>query len=1022
MLIRWVHKSPSTPVFVISHLPIHMSDSTDAAHSSESSTGWRVLKWGGGIVGGLAVLVLAAALVLPRLFPSEQLKGYVVPPLEEATGRQVEIDAIRLRVLWTPAVSVSGFRLADREGYGSEPAVEAGALNVEVALWPLFRGAIEPTAVELVDPVVRYQVGEDGVGNFDDLLAEDDTTAEEGGMEAVPVSYFRTTGARIHYLDQRTGQAVDLAFDARLSALPDGRAVTSAGTVDIRSLQALLPDVRADTMTLTDAQIDYDVRGAFGAGRVEVSEFLLQTAPLTMNTTGAITRLKERPTLDLSVETREADLAQLSAFVPAASEQLSGLNPTGSVEFTTTITGPLPDSTGVPDSLSVDGTGRLAGVGADYEGEALLRDLEANLALSLDEVALTDVQGRLLGASMKGALRLEDVMGDPAVDVQFETGDLDLATLAALAPPEQVEGYNPRGTLRLNATVTGPLPEDTETLDRLTIDGAGQLASFGADYDGTALLRDLGADLSFSSTSATARSINGQLLGRALEGEVTVRDLMDAPRVDGRLAGGADLAELTALTASDAEGEQMELDGMAEYDVQFVGPVDDPDAIRPTGQVRLTDLRYPYESFRNPIEVPDATVELTGTGMTMDRFTLQSGEQDLALEATVQNLFPLSEGLAETDPALTADFFLTSDRLDLVELYPEADTGDVSYSQLFAAHLSGSEMGGRSPEAVAEEVYGDTEVPAYAVEGRVEIGTLLNQPQRYDDLSMDVQMDDRRLEFRNLSASTYGGDLTGTMTLDQSGASAATPREGAVWLASAATGRAPARPAPSSDLTYDFELEEAKAGAVLDDWTSLGRLVTGTLTFDADGNTALTDGLLPQTTAFTAVGQSLVSDGGLSLNTGPASALVDALGLPETSLRQFERLGGPFTIEEGQFRVNTWEFGGNRFDGTMEGALGLGGSVDLEMTMELPLSMLQNSTIASRVEGDDGGLGDVLTKLMGGDAEEDTVPVSLRFGGTMGDPTVEVVNRDAIRERIRSIAKEQGINRLRDFFGGDGGK
>ena len=996
-----------------------MSDSTDSARSSASSTGWRVLKWGGGVAAGLAVLVLGAALVLPRLFTSEQLKGYVVPPLEEATGRQVEIDAIRLRVLWTPAVSVSGFRLADREGYGPEPAVEAGALNVEVALWPLFRGAIEPTAVELVDPVVRYRVDAEGASNFDDLLAEDDTTADEGGMEAAPVSNFRTTGARIHYVDQRTGEAVDLAFDARLSALPDGRAVTSTGTVDIRSLRALLPDVRADTMTLTDAQIDYDVRAALETGRVEVSEFLLQTAPLTMNTTGTITRLNVRPTLDLSVETREADLAQLSAFVPAAA--VEGLNPTGSVAFTTAITGPLPDSTGALDSLSIDGTGRLAGVGADYEGEALLRDLEADLALSLDEVALTDVQGQLLGASMNGAVRLKNAMDDPTLDLQLETGDLDLATLAALAPPEQVAGYNPQGTLRLNTTVAGPLPEGTETLDRLTIDGIGELASFGADYEGTALLRDLSADLSFSTTSATARSINGQLLGRAVEGEVTVRDLMEAPRVEGRLAGTADLAELTAVTASDEGEGSMALEGTAEYDVRFAGPIEDPDAIRPTGQVRLADVRYPYESFRHPIQVPDATVELTGTGLAMDRFTLQSGPQDLTLEATVRNLFPLSKGLAETDPALAADFALTSDRLDLVELYPEADTGEAGYSQLFAAHLSGSKVNGKSPESVAEETYGGTEVPAYAVEGRVEIGTLLNEPQRYDDLSMDVQMDDRRLEVRNLSASTYGGDLTGTLTLDQRGASAAGPRDGTVWLASAAAGRVPTRPAAASDLTYDFELQGAEAGAVLDDWTSLGRLVTGTLTFDADGNTALTDGLLPETAAFTAVGQSLVSDGGLSLNTGPASALVNALGLPGTSLRQFERLGGPFTIEEGRFRVNAWEFGGTRFDGTMEGALGLGGSVDLEMTMDLPLSMLQNSTIASRIGGDGGGLGDLLTKLMGGDADDDTVPVSLRFGGTMGNPSVQVLNRDAIGERIRSIAKEQGLNRLRDIFGGGGG-
>ena len=129
--------------------------SPDADDASSSSLLRRVLVWGGSIAGGLLVLLLVVALLLPQLFTSEQLKGYVVPPMEEATGRTVEIDEIGLRVLWTPALSVSGFRLANREGYGPEPAVEAGELNVEVALFPLFTGAIEPTAIELVDPVIR---------------------------------------------------------------------------------------------------------------------------------------------------------------------------------------------------------------------------------------------------------------------------------------------------------------------------------------------------------------------------------------------------------------------------------------------------------------------------------------------------------------------------------------------------------------------------------------------------------------------------------------------------------------------------------------------------------------------------------------------------------------------------------------------------------------------------------------------------------------------------------------------------
>lgn len=994
-------------------MPESSPDTSDAPPSQTR----RFLKWGGGILGGLAVLVLAAALILPRLFSSEQLKGYVVPPLEEATGRQVEIDAIGLRVLPTPAVRVSGFRLANAEGYGPNPAVQARALNVDVALWPLFLLDIRPTAVALEAPVVRYQVNEEGATNFDDLGAADTTAAtDESPLAGIPVSDFRVSEARLYYTDQSSGQALRFHFDAQLDALPDGAAVTSAGTVDLKTVRALLPSAGTDTFAVQDARATYDVRVASSAGQIDLRSLHFETAPVTLSANGTISQLNERPVIDLEFETGQTDLAEIAAFAPAAA--VEGVNPQGTLTLNGTLSGPLADTT---DGLTLSGSGELAEVGVDYEGTALLRDLRADLSLALDSVAARSVEGQLLGAALTGEVSVRDLGSDPLLGLQLETGAMNLADLAAFAPADQVGQYNPEGTLRLDVTADGPLPSDSASFQNLSISGSGQVAGVGLDYEGEAFLRDVQAGLGFSTTAVSLQDLTGQLLAHSVSGTVSVDDLFNDPCVKGKLEGTADLPRLAALTEEEIAGS---VEGRAEYDVHFEGPLYRPDGILPRGSVRLVDARVPYESFRHPLEISDATAQLTGTGLSMDRFVVQSGEQSISLQATVQNLFPLSEGMAERDPTLSATFTLTSDHLDLVALYPETDTSDVYYSQLFAAHLSGSEVAGQSPETVAESLYGDVELPAYAVDGRVEIGTLLNEPQRYDDLTFDMQMENRRLEVQNLTATTYEGALAGSLTLDQrdSTSSSAMAGAGSVWLATVGSGHAPTPPpAPTSTLRYDFELRDAKAGSVLDDWTTLGRLVTGTLTLNADGETALTEGFLPQTEAFTATGQSLVANGGLSLDVGPAQVLVDALNLPSASLKQFKRLGGPFAIEDGQFRLKTWDFGGNRFNGTLEGALGLRGSVDLEMTMQLPLSMLDESGLSARLGGSDGQLGSVVSKLAGGEAGAESVPVSVRLGGTMRDPSVEVLNKDAITSRIRSLAKEQGLDRLRNLFGGDGG-
>jgi len=1115
-----------------------MSESASAASAAESSTFRRALTWGSGILGVLAVLVLVAALVLPRLFTSEQLKGYVIPPLEEATGRQVEIDAIGLRVLPAPAIRVSGFRLANAEGYGPAPAVEARALNVNVGLWPLLFAKIRPTAVGLERPVVRYVVADDGATNFDDLGDPADTTDEEGPLLGdIPLSNVRVTEAQVHYTDQGAEQAIRLDFDAKLGILPDGPALTSDGAVTLQTVRALLPSMSPDTLMVRDAQVDYDVRVAPSAGTVDLRTLRLETAPLTLLLEGALTGLSEQPTADLAFETGATDLAEIAAFVPAAA--IEGLNPRGTLDLEGTVKGPLSGEADAASELAVNASGRLAEAGVDYQGTALLRDLSGDLSGSLDGVALRSMEGQLLGASLaghaavqqlrtepqidldlqtgsmnladlvafvppeqvgdynpQGRLRLDatatgllptdaaslqklivngtgqlsgfgvdyggremlrnvgadlafssdalaarslkgELLGaslagsaavrqfrtEPQIDLDLQTGPMNLADLVAFVPPEQVGSYNPQGTLRLDATATGPMPTDAASLQNLVVNGTGQLASFGMDYEGQALLRSLSTNLSFSGSTAKAEGIDGQLLGKPISGAVTVRELRDTPQVEGQLAGGADMGQLMALQSEDSSTS---VQATAEYDISFVGPLQSPEDIRPDGLVQLTDVRVPYESFRQPIEIPGATLKLTGTGLSMDRSLVRSGDQTAMLQATMRNLFPISKGLADTNPTLAATIQLTSDRLDLEALYPAGDAGDIGYSDLFAAQLAGSRVEGQSPEALATELYGGVELPDYAVDGRVEIGTLLNDPQRYDDLAFDFQMENRRLTIRNLQGSTYGGALSGTFTLDQRPAtsSARTPPSTVRFASTRATDRDERSTgrAVQSDVTYNFQLREADAGAVLNDWTSMGRLVTGTLTFSADGKSPLTPGLLPQTNLLSAVGESVVVNGGLGLDLGPASVLVEALGLPASPFKNIQRLGGPFVIQDGRLQVKAWPLETEQFDGTVEGALGLGGSLDLKVTLDLPLELIEQSKIGARLGGEKGQMGEVLKKLLGSPVDDETIPVTVRIGGTMQDPDLQVLNQDAIESRLESLAKGAGLNLLRDLFGRGGGE
>ncbi|NBC85837.1 MAG: AsmA family protein, partial [Bacteroidetes bacterium] len=628
-----------------------------------STTGSGPLRWLLYGLGGLIGLVLLAAVVLPWVFPPERLKRIVVPQVEQAVQRDVTVGSIGLRVLPFPAIRITDYTVANDSSFQAsgafpdDPAVEGDALNIDLALWPLFTGTIEPTTIELVRPVVRYQVAEDGTTNFDSFAATDDAPADTTG-DALPiaVSDVRLREARVLYDDRSTGQWAELGFDGQVRAVPgaDPDAIDSSGRLEGITLAYLsAPD--ADTTSMQNAAVDYDLLVNSSAGSVDLRRFDVSTPPVGLVTSGSLSNLNsDRPRVDLSIETADADLAQLAAIVPG-------------------------------------------GVG---------------------------------------------------------------------------EGVAPRGTMNLSVVMKGPLPDSTGSTDGLTLTGEGSLSGIGVDVDGTTMLADLGADLSVSLDSIAVNAIEGRLLGKPLSGRLTVREpLAEAPQLDGQLAGAADLAELSSVAAEEGSAP-VDIAGTVDYDLRFAGPATDTDAIRVRGPIRMANIVLPNESLREPLEIDNATVQFTGTGLQADRFALRSGEATMELAFTARSLLPLSDALAETNPALQISFDFSADTIDLVQLMPEEDASAPTYADLFTAQLAGTSVNGRSAEEVAREAYGGVELPAFRVDGDVSIGTLLNEPQRFDNLTFDVSLQNRRLSVPNLSAGLYGGTLAGSIVLDQSAAAA----------------------------------------------------------------------------------------------------------------------------------------------------------------------------------------------------------------------------------------------------------
>ncbi|HEY2891875.1 MAG TPA: AsmA family protein, partial [Dongiaceae bacterium] len=118
-------------------------------------------------VFALIVLLVAAIAVGPRFVNWNSYKGKVAEEVRAATGRDLAIDGdMSLSLLPSPALSVSGVRLANLPGGSAPDMARLKSLEVHVALVPLLSGKIQVTSVTLVEPVVLLERLASGEANW----------------------------------------------------------------------------------------------------------------------------------------------------------------------------------------------------------------------------------------------------------------------------------------------------------------------------------------------------------------------------------------------------------------------------------------------------------------------------------------------------------------------------------------------------------------------------------------------------------------------------------------------------------------------------------------------------------------------------------------------------------------------------------------------------------------------------------------------------------------------------------------
>jgi len=305
----------------------------------------------------------------------------------------------------------------------------------------------------------------------------------------------------------------------------------------------------------------------------------------------------------------------------------------------------------------------------------------------------------------------------------------------------------------------------------------------------------------------------------------------------------------------------------------------------------------------------------------------------------------------------------------------------IGYSDLVKARLTGRQVDGQDPEEIARARYRLPELSDYRASGTMSIGEWVNPPTNAENLSFQVDIADGVIDITQVEGGVYGGRLSGGLRLNMNGSQAA------------------------HEVEYDLNLTTARAGALLERWTTFGERLTGTVNFDIAGSSPLDDGFLPMPAGFTAIGSASFVEGRFE-DFGITDAVKQQFSLAPDKLTQFKALGGPFEIRDGQFVVRDWNFGAGDITGVISGAAGLGGVLDLDLAAMLPIEAVRSAGLVQNSPA----LGALLDQLSSG---SDYVPVQLEVGGTMESPALGI-DADALAAALGEQAQSQGIDQLQD--------
>jgi AsmA protein len=350
----------------------------------------------------LVVVLIAAALIVPFVVPTETYKQQIEAQVERATGRKLAIEGpLDISVLPTVAVKAADVRFGNVAGSPRPDMVRLKGLQAELKIWPLLRGSVEVDRFVLLEPEFHLEVDAAGRPNW--ALGAPAAPAEETQQQAqVPEQPGAATGGsmRLPIAELKLG---DIRIEDGTLTFSDARSGAEE-RIEAINLNVDLPDLQSPLQA--DGSLAYKDKPVELALAVERPLALLQGGSSPVRVSGKAPDLAL--TFDGTVDNAEAPRAA------------------GAIELNVASIRDL--AAWLAEPIAFEGEGlRTFRVSGKLEGSP------TRVALSDAKLALDAIEGQ-------GEVAV-DLSGDvPQVTGRLDLGAVDLNPYLPPAAPGQATG------------------------------------------------------------------------------------------------------------------------------------------------------------------------------------------------------------------------------------------------------------------------------------------------------------------------------------------------------------------------------------------------------------------------------------------------------------------------------------------------------------------------------------------------------------------------------------------------------